>query len=190
MMGETEKQKAIRALFPSVAGALARGAAGRAARRAGGGTPGWGWDERGGSCGRCKPLWQHHPRREGERGPVSPPTLVPVFSFAPSKLGVSAVGLGSRNLCSMPARPLSGCSGVPGGPGAAVGCKPAWDRAGSSQHFPKQECEMLWDGLGSSSGVGDLAGPRGSGDGRRRSGAAGSINTVSMATVQQKLFPP
>lgn len=113
MMGETEKQKAIRALFPSVAGALARGVAGRAARRAGGGTPGWGWDEQGGSCGRCKLLWQHHPRREGERGPVSPPALVPVFSFAPSKLGVSAVGLGSRNLCSVPARPPSGCSGVP-----------------------------------------------------------------------------
>lgn len=58
MMGEAEKQKAIRALFPSTAGVL-EGEDGRAAQSQGevGGTRsgGMGWDGMGGLCAAAAP---------------------------------------------------------------------------------------------------------------------------------------
>lgn len=67
MMGETEKQKAIRALFPSIAVRWSGGVTGRAAQRAGAGAGGGGETTLGGMSGAESLSWlgQRHPGAGG-----------------------------------------------------------------------------------------------------------------------------
>lgn len=149
-------------------------------RLGGGGPPGWElWA--GANCSGSS-----IPSGRASGHPFRLLRLVAVFSFAPSKLGLGAARLGSSGLCSVPAPLLSRCSAVPGGPWGGCGlrvCVGQGQLQGEVGDALGRAGGQPWGG-----GSGGTLGAAGVGEGDLE--LQESINTVSMATVQQKLFPP